>query len=236
MTIAPENRADAIEPVASTNSPFYRRPLVLIVAGAIVVVLVIAGIATAALLNAKPVLHVASAATSDPVAPTRTPRATPTQTPTQTPTPTPSLTQPQAAAPAPAPAAPVAPVAPPAAPVTPPVGTAPIYGVVINSFSAVTAAGEHCPLAATATDYFHVVVTWSTANGDLQVIKDTSNNINPGGPAFSEVGPSGSRTVKQYCDADGGVDDYRITVSTTRPGANPNSITTDDEVESHFSN
>jgi hypothetical protein len=72
------------EPAEPTPTLFYRRPLVVIVAGAIVAVLILGGFATAALLSAKPSLHVAVAAMTRPTAtkkPTAKPRLGPPRRP-----------------------------------------------------------------------------------------------------------------------------------------------------------
>ena len=162
MSTAPEVQSEASEP-NPRNPPLYRRPLVLIVAGALVAVLIIGGFVTAALLSAKPTAHsAAAAATSQPKKPSATPSAT--LTPTPTPTPTPSAAQAQAGAAAPAaPAAPVAPVQPAPAPaaITP----------TISNFGA----GKQQTCSAPGATHISVVVNWTSTNGVRASLKTVSS-------------------------------------------------------------
>jgi hypothetical protein len=158
--------------------PFYRRPLVLIIAGAVVVVLIVGGLVAYVVANASNTAQLknASASASTPRS-TSTPKATHTATPTPTPTPTPP---PVVAPPAAAPVAP--PVAKPIAVPAPPVSTSP----TITGFQVLRA----LPLCSATVSSQGELMQWSSTNAvraSLNAVANYPNTVAKAPASSTEV-------------------------------------------------
>ena len=216
MSTAPETQPEAVPPI-TTKPPLYRRPLVLIIAGAVVLLLIVGGILTAVSLVGKhPAIHLAAGSTSRPTAAKSKP--TPSETPTPTPTPTASAAQPQPQAGAPAKSgssatAPVAPVAPVPAVPAPPINAGPARSSDAQIISLTANRLTNCPVnGETTTTTFFVNVAWNSSGGKQWILWDSNDDLHFVSPGLL-VGPSGSKLISQRCTAGGGQDTYRLTAA-----------------------
>lgn len=202
MSTASETPPEAVAPADPSKPPFYRRPLVLIIAGAVVVLLIVGGILTAVTLAGRhPAAHLVARATSQPKTISES-TPTPTEAPSASPMPAASGPQPQAGPPAKSSgsvsaAAPAAPPAPPA-PVSPPnAGPSRSNGPVITSF---VVAPQVCPNGADGTLAL-VKVTWSYSGGDRMYLKDTYGELVGAGPnGFTESNNPGNVDFSIPCN------------------------------------
>ena len=152
---------DSTTPTAAPAVPLYRRPLVLIIAGAVVAALIIGVFVVLALTSAKPRAAVADSATKAPVV-TAPPTTAATPTPTPSPTPSPTTVHQTA----PAPTKPKPPASKPAPPAKKPPITPTISGFTVAKTQTCANPGvTHIP----------VVLQWSSTNGVRASLKSVSN-------------------------------------------------------------
>ncbi|HEX4442961.1 MAG TPA: hypothetical protein VHZ81_05270 [Galbitalea sp.] len=172
------------ETTTATTVPLYRRPLVLIISGAILAVIIIGVFVVITLTSARPHAALADSGANPPATATTTPIATPTPTPTPTTSPAPSPSAIHHAAPPPSKPK------PPASKPAPPAKTPPITPT-ISGFTAAKAQSCSNP----GVTHISVVLNWTSTNGTRASLKSVSS--------YPAVSSKSSDTVTTAINAKG---------------------------------